>query len=78
MLPVCSICVSLLQALRRLCSARPDWVGYYKALSPSQVAFFVRERVITLLRLEYLLLSGGGSDWTLRDIMKMTNNMFKK
>ncbi|GLI59091.1 hypothetical protein VaNZ11_000776 [Volvox africanus] len=67
-----------LMALRRLCSARPDWVTYYKALSPSQVAFFIRERVMTLLRLEYLLLTGGGNGWTLRDVMKMSNNMFRK
>ncbi|GIM11036.1 hypothetical protein Vretimale_14395, partial [Volvox reticuliferus] len=69
---------SALMALRRLCSARPDWVTYYKALSPSQVAFFIRERVMTLLRLEYLLLMGGGNGWTLRDVMKMSNNMFHK
>ncbi|GLC67023.1 hypothetical protein PLESTF_000503100 [Pleodorina starrii] len=69
---------SALMALRRLCSARPDWTAFYKALSPSQVAFFVRERVVTLLRLEYLLLTGGGSGMTLRDIMKTSNNSFNR
>ncbi|EFJ45428.1 hypothetical protein VOLCADRAFT_105980 [Volvox carteri f. nagariensis] len=69
---------SALMALRVLCSARPEWTTFYQVLSPSQVAFFIRERVITLLRLEYLLLTGGGNGWTLRDIMKMSNNMFRK
>ncbi|PNH04956.1 hypothetical protein TSOC_008838 [Tetrabaena socialis] len=65
-------------ALRRLCRARPSWAAHHDILSPSQFAFFMRDRVHTLLRLEYLLITGAGGSWTVRDIIKASNNMFKK
>ncbi|KAG2492112.1 hypothetical protein HYH03_009603 [Edaphochlamys debaryana] len=69
---------SAANALRRLCSARPAWAALHEQLSPSQFAFYMRDRLQVLLRLEYLLLTGGGGTWTLRDIMKTSSNVFKK
>ncbi len=48
------------------------------SLSPSQFAFFMRDRLRSLLRLEYLLITGGGSSWTLREVIKTSNNKFKR
>lgn len=72
----CLVLFVLAQALRQLASTRPSWSGNFATLSPSQFAFFLRDRIHMLLRLEYLVVSGGGKGMTLRDVMKMTNQAF--
>ena len=70
-----SMCPSL-QALRQLSSTRPIWAHNFEILSPSQLAFFLRDRISTLLRLEHLVVVGGCKNATLREVMKMSNQAF--
>lgn len=66
------------EALRELTYSRSAWQAELATITPSLLAFFLRDRYDLLARLEYLLVTGDATPWRLRDVFKMSENKFAK
>jgi hypothetical protein len=66
------------ERMRHLAYTRSMWQQDFDCISPSLLAFFLRDYADLLLRLEYLALSGESATWTLQQVFKPSNNLFAK
>ncbi|KIY98168.1 hypothetical protein MNEG_9792 [Monoraphidium neglectum] len=62
--------------LRHLASARSQWQAEVDAISPSLMAFFLRDFGDQVRRLEYLASTGEAPGIYLREVMKPSNRLF--
>jgi hypothetical protein len=47
------------ERLRQLCYTREEWARDFESISPSLLAYFLRDATDQLMRLEYLASTGG-------------------
>ncbi|KAG1660703.1 hypothetical protein FOA52_014322 [Chlamydomonas sp. UWO 241] len=66
------------ERMRHLAYTRSMWQQDFDCISPSLLAFYLRDYADLLLRLEYLALSGESATWTLQQVFKPSNNLFSK
>lgn len=69
---------AIVERLRHLAYTRAMWQQDFDCMSPSLMAFFLRDYRDLLMRLEYLVLTGDSTTWTLRQVFKPSNNCFIK
>eukprot|EP00877_Chromochloris_zofingiensis_P012653 jgi/Chrzof1/7641/Cz02g31090.t1 len=67
-----------IEQLRQLCSIRDEWREDFEAISPSLLAYYIRDSTDIILRLEYLAASGEGAHIRLFDVMKPSNRLFAR
>jgi hypothetical protein len=61
-----------------VCYSRVQWQDDYEHITSSQIAYFLRDSADIMNRLEYLAVSGRTPFERLRDVMKMTSNVFNR
>lgn len=66
----------IIERLRHLAYSRVTWQENFDDISPSLLAFFLRDHADLLLRLEYLALTGEKATWCLFNVFKPSNNLF--
>lgn len=64
--------------LRQLSYTRAMWQDNFEVISPSLLAFFLKDKTDLLLRVEYLALTGDSATWSLYNVFKVSNNTFCK
>lgn len=68
----------LVDVLRQLSYTRIHWQEDFDTLTPGLLAYFFRDSNDILRRLEFLVTSGTGPFVRLRDVFKMTDNLFNR
>ncbi|MEW5308908.1 MAG: hypothetical protein WDW38_000828 [Sanguina aurantia] len=66
----------LVANLRDLSSTRELWHQDFEQITPSLLAFFIRDHTDLLLRLEFLVVTGESPTKHLKEIFKISNNLF--
>lgn len=69
---------SYVNTLRQMAQSRELWRENFDTITPSLLAFFIRDHSDLTMRLAFLLASGQGASWTLRDVFKVSNNHFER
>mmetsp|Transcript_19189 Transcript_19189/g.48792 ORF Transcript_19189/g.48792 Transcript_19189/m.48792 type:complete len:377 (-) Transcript_19189:8-1138(-) len=68
----------LMDSLRQLSYTRVQWQQDFDAMSPSLIAFYLRDARDLLLRLEYLVATGENPHIDIKTVFKVSNNLFAK
>lgn len=68
----------LMCVLQQVSSKRAQWRQDFAAMTPSLVAFYIKDAKDMLLRLEFLIETGEGQNMNFRTIFKASNNLFTK
>eukprot|EP00955_Chlamydomonas_euryale_P105948 365671-Chlamydomonas_euryale.AAC.2 len=66
------------EKLRHVAYTRSLWQQDFDCITPSLMAFFLRDYRDLLLRMEYLALTGDSASWSLQQVFKPSNNLFAK
>lgn len=69
---------AIIDALRQLAYTRDLWQQDFETITPSLLAFYIRDHCDQLRRLEFLVASGESPDWRLRDVFKPSNHLFAR
>ncbi|WIA10223.1 hypothetical protein OEZ85_010425 [Tetradesmus obliquus] len=65
------------ERLRQLCYTREEWARDFEGITPSLLAYFLRDATDQLMRLEYLASTGERPEWQLREVMKPAGRSFR-
>lgn len=68
----------IVDRLRQLCNTRVLWQENFDTISFSLLAFFLRDWKDKLARLEFLIVTGEGTSFTLTQVFKPSDNLFCK
>eukprot|EP00798_Chlamydomonas_sp_ICE-L_P031743 gene31743-6944_t len=66
----------VMESLRQISYTRVIWQENFDLMTPSLMAFFMRDFAVLLMRLEFLLVTGRSPNTTLKDVFKPSTNLF--